>query len=163
MKNDLSAEQLQQPVDVTLPLGVLLKLAEPSPAVVVSTRLRELQADRPRIGEQGLYGRYVGVARADADLGDHLLEALAEAPEAMSWNDAMKWAESIGGTLPTRKEQALLFANVPELFKQEAYWSCEPDAGDESYAWCQTFSYGTQDIYRKLNELRARAVRRIAI
>lgn len=41
----------------------------------------------------------------------------------MNWEDAKKWAESVGGRLPTRREAALLFGNVPELFKEESYWT----------------------------------------
>ena len=163
MKNDLSAEQLAQPVTVTLPLGAVLRLAEPAPGIEVKARLHDLTANRPAIGGKGLQGAYAGIARGYNGEPDAILEVLAEAPQKMSWQDAMKWAESTGGRLPTRKEQALLFANVPELFEKDWYWSCEPYAGDEGYAWFQTFYSGYQYFYRKDSTLRARAVRRFPI
>ena len=160
MKNDLSADQLAQEVTVTLPLGVVLRLAEPAPGVEVKARLHDLKEDRCAIGGKGLYGIYAGTARGYNGEPDAILEVLDEAPDGLSWDAAMKWAESTGGRLPTRKEQALLFANVPELFRQEAYWSCEPSAGAAGYAWYQYFHYGNQGWVREYGELRVRAVRR---
>jgi hypothetical protein len=50
-----------------------------------------------------------------------------------------------------------------EAFEDTWYWTSTQYAGLESYAWCQTLVYGHQDYYRKDNELRARAVRRVKI
>ena len=164
MKNDLTKEQLEQPITVTLPLGVVLNITGTEDAVFVEhPRLADLRKNRPDIGERGLHGIYAGNARGYDGEPDGILEVLDEAPKAMAWDNAKKWAESIGGRLPTRKEQALLFANVPELFKEEAYWSCEQCAGAAGFAWCQYFGYGTQGLYDKDGELRARAVRRLPI
>nr|WKF58788.1 hypothetical protein HUO10_003289 [Paraburkholderia busanensis] len=80
------------------------------------------------------------------------------------WNDAVKWAESIGGELPPRREQSLLFANCGEEFKPDWYWSSESHASDDAYAWCQDFFNGYQGSYRKgTSYCRARAVRRLII
>jgi hypothetical protein len=159
----LSLEQLGQEVTLVLPLGVVLKLAETPPEMVVSRRLDALAKQGPAIGEQGLYGIYAGNARGYDDEADGVLEVLAEAPERLTWPEALKWAASLGegARLPTRKEQALLFANVPELFREEAYWSCEQH--DERWAWYQNFNGGVQDCNDKDYELRARAVRRLPI
>jgi hypothetical protein len=66
-------------------------------------------------------------------------------------------------TLPFRKEQALLFANVPELFEAEYYWSCEQPAGNSDCAWCQGFDLGGQYTSGKSSSLRAVSVRRLVI
>ena len=61
--------------------------------------------------------------------------------------------------LPSRRELRLCWVNVPEHFAKEWYWSstqCSP-----RYAWFQIFGDGGQDYDRKVNELRARAVRRV--
>ena len=163
MKLQLSNEQLAQEVNVKLPLGVLLDIENGHQAIEPGTRLKVLGQQRPDIGEKGLYGIYAGVARGYNDELDGILEVLEEAPKAMAWDDAKKWAAEAGGRLPTRKEQALLFANVPELFKEEAYWSSEPYAGNESSAWSQYFDLGSQGSLRKGGKLRARAVRRLPI
>ncbi|OVE45612.1 DUF1566 domain-containing protein [Chromobacterium violaceum] len=60
--------------------------------------------------------------------------------------------------LPARREAALCYANVPELFEKAWYWTsaqCSPGV-----AWYQGFVDGYQNTYHKGNELRARAVRR---
>jgi hypothetical protein len=75
--------------------------------------------------------------------------------------DAKAWAASIGGELPTRREQSLLFANLPEQFERNWYWSGEENGS--GWAWFQHFYYGYQGSNRQLNKLRARAVRRLPI
>lgn len=79
------------------------------------------------------------------------------------WEAQMAWAKSIGGDLPNRIEQAMLFASFKDQFKQEAYWSNQQHASDSGYAWCQSFDGGLQIISVKDNGLRARAVRRLVI
>lgn len=160
MKNDLTDAQLSQEITVKLPLRALLQIgAAPSLAV---QRRDALAAARPNIGDKGLHGIYAGIARADDQGLDHIIEVIDAAPDKMTWQQAMDWAASVGGTLPTRKQQALIFANVPELFEQEAYWSCELSAGYEGYAWAQDVNDGFQS-YNGLKSvgLRARAVRRL--
>lgn len=80
------------------------------------------------------------------------------------WNDSKKWAESIGGDLPTRREQSLLFANCGEEFKRDWYWSSETYESDDAFAWCQYFGLGSQyDDLKVISDCRARAVRRLVI
>jgi hypothetical protein len=120
----------------------------------------------PRIGAMGRYGFYAGIARGRDGGPDYVVEVLEAQPkgkDVLTWDDAVKWAASVGGELPTRKEQALLFANVPELFKPAWYWSGEQSAGTASYAWAQGFDDGNQLNLRKDYKLRARAVRRLPI
>lgn len=80
-----------------------------------------------------------------------------------TWQEQMDWAKSIGGDLPNRIEQAMLWGNFRDQFEEDWYWSNEQHASDSAYAWCQTFNYGAQSNYHKLNELRARAVRRVGV
>ena len=85
------------------------------------------------------------------------------------WKDAIakankfKTAQHSDYSAATRGELALCFHNVPELFQKTWYWSSTPSAGNESYAWYQYFTLGSQDSYRKGYKLRARAVRRLKI
>lgn len=150
--------------------SILDGAAKSDAPMATPARLRQLQAqDRTPIGERGLYGIYAGIARGAAagqdrgPAGDYILEVLDEAPKAMTWKDALAWAKSIGGELPSRKEQALMFANVPELFQPEYYWSGEQYASAAGYAWNQNFNDGYQNYWRTTTELRARAVRRLSI
>jgi hypothetical protein len=91
----------------------------------------------------------------------HLILTEGRPTSKLNWQGAMDWAESIGGTLPTRQEQALLFANCKPHLKPEWYWSCETHEEDASYAWLCTFGYGNQSHYRKSYEGSVVAVRRI--
>jgi hypothetical protein len=65
--------------------------------------------------------------------------------------------------LPARRELALMYANVPELFEKAWYWSSTQHASIPTYAWFQNFGNGYQDTNRKSYAGRARAVRRLAI
>jgi len=93
----------------------------------------------------------------------HLVLLPDSMPETAGWKKAMEWAKEQNGDLPMRREQAVLYGNLPGEFKHDWYWSSTPYVGDESYAWFQLFSYGNQDTSHKDTELRARAVRRVAI
>ena len=66
-------------------------------------------------------------------------------------------------SLPTRREQALLYANLKEEFEDRAYWSCEAHESESGWAWYQYFSDGYQHYDGRGRELRARAVRRLPI
>ncbi len=107
--------------------------------------------------------QYAGILLGADGAQDHHLILLAPAAGLITWDAAIKWAQKVGGSLPTRKEQALLFANLPAAFECAWYWSDAQYAGDESYAWAQAFGYGRQGSYLKDVKLRARAVRRLTI
>ena len=75
----------------------------------------------------------------------------------------LEWAKSIGGDLPSRIEQAMLWANHRDQFKNDLYWSNETYLSESGWAWSQSFGYGGQSLSRKFYELRARAVRRVKV
>lgn len=81
------------------------------------------------------------------------------------WQEQMDWAKSIGGDLPTRIEQAMLYAEFSEHFQNDWYWSntTDRDPGYESCAWVQFFTVGGQDGNHKDSHDRARAVRRVLV
>jgi len=167
MKNDLSAEQLQQLVTVTLPLGVVLRITTngPAPAAVTNIALARLAdlVGLPPIGDRSLEhaGIFAGVTvHENVPMGLFVLDG-DEGDK--NWNDAQAWAKEKGGTLPSRIDALVLFQNLREHFKEAAYWTDAPYAGDESYAWYQYFFNGSQNHDHKSSTLRARAVRRIAI
>jgi hypothetical protein len=110
---------------------------------------------------------YAGlIVGKDGEPSYHLVLLPGQADD-ITWEKAMVWASEQGGeniiSLPTRREQALLFANLKEQFEERAYWSCEAHATGSSWAWSQSFDHGTQDNYNCTSELRARAVRRLII
>lgn len=87
--------------------------------------------------------------------GDHECDTHAAASE---------WAKSIGGDLPNRIEQAMLWDGHRELFQKDWYWSNTSYEGDDAFAWFQDFLNGGQDFIRKsYDDCRARAVRRLPI
>ena len=75
----------------------------------------------------------------------------------------LEWAKSIGGDLPSRIEQAMLWANHRDQFKKDWYWSNETHHAESGWAWCQTFLEGYQGDDVRYSELRARAVLRLPI
>jgi hypothetical protein len=106
--------------------------------------------------------RYAGpVLDADGFIRHHLILLPGEA-EGVDWEAAQTSAADMGGVLPTRQEQALLYANLKSEFKAVWYWSSEQYESDSSYAWNQFFFIGFQHYYHKSSEGRARAVRRFA-
>lgn len=107
--------------------------------------------------------RYVGtIISADGSRNHHIILLPGE-QNNVKWQAAMDWAASIGGELPDRCESALLFATMQDEFESEWYWLREQHVSDSDYAWCQDFDNGSQDYTNKINELRARAVRRLVI
>lgn len=105
---------------------------------------------------------YAGLVLGDDGAPSHHLVLLAPHPsERMDWSAAKAWATSVGGELPTRREQSLLFANLKDWFDKDWYWSSEPREDDGAYAWNQSFTYGNQLTTRTSFEGRVRAVRRI--
>lgn len=117
----------------------------------------------PRIGSVSDGETFVGIARGVDGADDYPVRVIAVAPEDMNWHEAKKWAESVGGSLPSRSELWLSKANVPELFGTWSYWSGEEYRGNVDCAWCQYFDYGYQGGCHKSLELRAFAVRRLPI
>lgn len=106
--------------------------------------------------------RYAGIVIVDGRVSYHLILLPGELDSA-NWKKAGEWAKSIGGELPTRSEQALLYANLKAQFKPDWHWSGEQFAGYAGFAWVQTFASGGQGYGRKSLTGRARAVRRIEI
>jgi hypothetical protein len=107
--------------------------------------------------------QYAGIILGKDGEASYHLVLLTGQKEDINWQAAIDWAESLDGTLPTRREQSLLFANLKEEFSNNCYWSCEQHAGSAAYAWYQGFEHGSQGYSTKGNERRARAVRRLVI
>ncbi|MCG5072244.1 DUF1566 domain-containing protein [Paraburkholderia tagetis] len=105
---------------------------------------------------------YAGVLLGKDGAPNHHVILLPGDIDDGTWHNAKEWAASIGGELPTRREQSLLFANLGEQFEEDWYWSIEEYS--DAFAWCQLFGNGNQLISHKvLNLCRARAVRRLPI
>ena len=164
MKNDLTAEQLKQPVTVTLPLGVVLDVVQKEiirAELAISDAIALGFAGLPAIGVEWQGGVYAGLSLEDERPVALIL--LPGEPEEANWKDALAWAEKQNGALPSRIDQLMLFKNLKREFKEAWYWSCEQYAGGDASAWCQLFYNGRQYSYYKYYELRARAVRRLPI
>ena len=105
---------------------------------------------------------YAGVVLDEAGQVAHHLVLMAQRPDKkLTWQAANEWAASVGGALPTRQEQALLYANCKPHLKPEWHWSSETHADDASFAWHCYFFDGLQLDYHKSYEGAAVAVRRV--
>ena len=102
----------------------------------------------------------------DGEPSYHLVLLPGQAGD-ITWEKAMEWASKQGGdsvaSLPTRREQALLYANLKEEFEERAYWSCDAHEPESGWAWYQYFHHGLQLDSTRSDEFRARAVRRLVI
>lgn len=110
-------------------------------------------------------GEHYAGAVLDAD-GNHLHDLVLLAPKPgkrLNWQDAMDWAEEVGGVIPTRQEQSLLFANCKLYLDGSWHWSCETNENDASGAWGCLFNFGGQSTSHKSYESGAVAVRRIPL
>ena len=105
---------------------------------------------------------YAGTILDESGKVTHHLVLMAPRTDAkLKWQAAMDWADSVGGALPTRQEQALLYANCKPHLKPDWHWSSETHADDASYAWNCSFDHGGQFDDRKSYEGAAVAVRRV--
>ena len=110
---------------------------------------------------------YAGlIVGKDGEPSYHLVLLPGEA-EKVTFAEANEWAGLQGymskASLPTRREQALLYANIKEQFQPAWYWSSEEHASYAGWAWYQYFNNGDQYYHHQNNQLRARAVRRLPI
>lgn len=103
--------------------------------------------------------RYAGLVLDEQGQPDYHLILLPGEATDVKWKDAVTAAAGMGGTLPTRQEQALLYANLKSEFKPTWYWSSEEHT-DGSFAWLQDFYDGLQVNGPKSYAGLARAVRR---
>lgn len=124
----------------------------------------------PAIGavwrDQG--GRFAGIVFDDDGKPAYALILYDKMEEALTWSAASKWAKGLKADghkdfqLPGRRGGSVLFANNHILkIQHNLHWLAEEHTS--SYAWYQYFLYGNQYYYRKVNRLRARAVRRVAL
>ncbi|MDO8902936.1 DUF1566 domain-containing protein [Hydrogenophaga sp.] len=105
--------------------------------------------------------RYAGTVLSEDGQIQHHLVLMARRPATkLTWAAAMEWAESVDGSLPTRQEQALLYANCKPHLDPCWHWSCESHKEDASCAWYCYFGYGYQSYGHKSYEGSAVAVRR---
>ena len=106
---------------------------------------------------------YAGVILGKGGNSSYHLFLLPGQATGVTWNQALAFAKKAGGSLPTRREQLLLVANLKEEFGETWYWSCEQYARISGYAWYQYFLTSSQHSSDTNNKLQARAVRRLAI
>ncbi|MGK2829202.1 DUF1566 domain-containing protein [Ralstonia pseudosolanacearum] len=119
----------------------------------------------PRIGEvwpgHQSGGIYAGMMRGRDGGADYPLILLPGDNDDADWQTQMDWAKSVGGDLPYPEEQSMLFANLRERFKPEAYWSNKTYESNSACAWYQNFDYGDQNDLHKSVALRAVSVSRL--
>ena len=106
---------------------------------------------------------YAGLILGKDGKPDHHLVLLPGEAQEVSWSAAREWASGVGGELPTRRELALLYANLREAFERVWYWSVETQEPKAHLVWGQNFTSGIQTMYGRPFRGRARAVRRLVI
>lgn len=122
-----------------------------------ATAVQQLQI--PPLSEGEIYIGAIGDKNGDVH---HVILMPGDNGEA-TFADALQWAKSIGGDLPTKTEQSMLWEGHRDQFKKKLYWSNETHHEHSGYAWVQYFDHGNQSGHPKDRELRARAVRRLVV
>ena len=109
--------------------------------------------------------RYAGIIinSATGKPTHHLILLPHEPSEPLNWQEAMEWAASLTGQLPSLQEAALLYTNCKPAFNGFWYWTNTVHESDASYAWGQHFNDGTQNNLQKGYKDRVRAIRRVPI
>lgn len=106
---------------------------------------------------------YAGLILGKDGKPDYHLVLLPGEAQDVSWAVAREWANNAGGELPTRRELALLYANLREHFERVWYWSIETQEPRAQLVWGQNFTSGIQTMYGRPFRGRARAVRRVVV
>lgn len=106
---------------------------------------------------------YAGLILGKEGKPDHHLVLMQGEAQEVSWSAAREWARGAGGDLPTRRELALLYANLREQFDRVWYWSSESQEPRAQLVWGQNFTSGIQTMYGRPFRGRARAVRRLLV
>ena len=110
------------------------------------------------------YGEhYAGIVIGKEGAKSYHLILVGEEINNANWQPALDWAKSIGADLPSRREQALLYANLKEQFTKKHYWSGETYDVDSGFAWIKNFDNGCQYYINKDDCCRVRTVRRLVI
>jgi hypothetical protein len=104
---------------------------------------------------------YAGLILGKDGAPDHHVILLPGDAQDVTWSAARQWAVLAGGDLPTRRELALLSANLREQFGRVWYWSNEQSEARSQLVWGQNFSSGIQTMYGRQFHGRGRAVRRV--
>ena len=131
--------------------------AHPNPHNIGEIQVQTIS--KPPLNEGETYIGLIGNAAGEAY---HLILLPGDNADA-AWQPQVDWAKSIGGDLPDRIEQAMLFKHFKVEFKEDWYWSNETHHSESGWAWFQYFYDGNQSNYHEYDELRARAVRRLPI
>lgn len=125
----------------------------------------------PPIGQLwvGQGGYFAGIARDENGGPDYALIVSPSEGDfgSLNWAAALTEAAAFkceghsDYASPTQRQIHLCYANVPELFQKEWYWSSTQYS--VVTAWCQSFSTGHQSRLSKLSLSRVRAVRRASL
>ncbi len=105
--------------------------------------------------------RYAGAVLNDDGTIKHHLIVMAERKTSVTWQEALDWAASIGGAIPTLQELSLIVANCKKHIGTAWHWSCETHESNASYAWGCGFDSGYQSYGSKSAHGAAVAVRRL--
>ena len=115
-----------------------------------------MQIQIPPLAEGEIY--LCGLVDANGDIEHTVL--LPGDNDYATQAEQFEWAKSLGGDLPNRIEQAVMFAKFRDRFQSDAYWSNETCHWDASCAWYQGFGGGGRGTSPKSAALRGVAVRR---
>jgi hypothetical protein len=105
---------------------------------------------------------YAGAVLNEDGTVKHHLVLLADKPsDTLTWEAAKAWAATVDGSLPDRREAALIYANCKPHVDARWHWTSEAYESNASYAWLCLFNHGHQSHSNVSSAGAARAVRRL--
>lgn len=114
----------------------------------------------PALGAKLDDGIFVGLTTTEGS-AQEVIVLLPDRCTGLNWEEAKEWAASVGGSLPTRIEAALLFANAMDHLHVDRYWTSQ-DLG-ASWAWSCDLRDCTMSVVEVMSLASAVAIRRISL
>ena len=106
---------------------------------------------------------YAGIIIGKNGAKDQHIFLLSEQIKNVDWIFATEWAKSLDASLPNKREQILMLANMPEMFDDGWYWSEDQVNENSAQAFIRKTSGSYQISGSKLHKGRACAVLRVDV
>lgn len=87
-------------------------------------------------------GVFLGVTTLPNDMHCAIVKLNDKPDRFLTWRQAVAWAKSVGGELPSQPVAQVAFFNAKEMFLAREHWTSEPR--DSTYAWLCDFASGNR-------------------
>lgn len=106
-------------------------------------------------------GVFLGVITLPDDRHYAIVKLNDKPNRFLTFRQAVAWAKSVHGELPSQAVAQMAFCNARDLFKPKAHWTCE--VHHEAYSWSCDFETGERKPMGIMTDLPVFAVRLISL